>query len=88
MANRLYVGVKFHWFKLSIKCEEDLQCVVVARRWRSAEQRKKDFLRIIKDIVLRVIEVFLTSYRTDDRQIDDINLWKREGMAVTSFHAK
>lgn len=31
---------------------------------------KKDFLRVIKDIVLRVIEVFVTSYRTVDRQID------------------
>ncbi|NXC09247.1 YAF2 factor, partial [Orthonyx spaldingii] len=39
--------------------------------------------RVFKDIVLRIIEVFPTPYKTVDRQIGDINLRKREGMTVT-----
>lgn len=32
-----YLCVKFHWFRMPIKCEENLQFVILTRRWRPAE---------------------------------------------------
>lgn len=32
--------------------------------------------------------MFFIPYKTVDRQIDDINVWKKEGMGVISFYAK
>lgn len=76
--------VKFHCFRKPVKCEENLQFVILTRRWRPAEYSEKDLG--ISGAGYKCISH--TPHKTVDVQMDNTHLWKREWTGVTSFHAK